>query len=116
LFASDLTAEHLPLLRNILTRSLATIQTMWGIDPALITAFVHYLPAYYHFHVHFTHLAYDSDVVGKGVGRGHLLTDIISNLELSGTYYAARPLTIILPTNHPLHNKLLAAQGKNQAK
>jgi len=52
----DLTAEHLPLLKNIRDKSLAEIQKRFNLAPSQIRAFFHYLPTYFHMHIHFVHV------------------------------------------------------------
>lgn len=74
----DLTPEHLPLLRNIRDKSLAEIERRWGVLPCQLRAFVHYLPSYFHFHVHFTHWTCQTGVQTE---RAVLLEDLILRLE-----------------------------------
>lgn len=52
----DLRPEHLPLLRNVLHKGAQAIQEAYGVPAAQLRAFVHYLPSYYHLHVHFMHM------------------------------------------------------------
>lgn len=52
----DLRPEHLPLLRNVLHRGAEAIREAYGVPAAQLRAFVHYLPSYYHLHVHFMHM------------------------------------------------------------
>ena len=51
----DLTAEHLGMLKSIREGSLAAIEKKYGVKSANIRAFFHYLPTYFHLHVHFVH-------------------------------------------------------------
>jgi len=63
--------------------------------------FVHYQPQFYHFHVHFTRL---ENEVGCAVERGHLLSDVIQNLEFDEGYYCKRIITYKLKKGSPLQN------------
>jgi hypothetical protein len=51
------------------------IQDRYSVPPDQLRMFVHYLPSYYHFHVHVTHVKLSS--MGAAVGKAHLLEDII---------------------------------------
>eukprot|EP01104_Vermistella_antarctica_P006849 TRINITY_DN1754_c0_g1_i12.p1 TRINITY_DN1754_c0_g1~~TRINITY_DN1754_c0_g1_i12.p1 ORF type:complete len:316 (-),score=65.22 TRINITY_DN1754_c0_g1_i12:605-1552(-) len=87
----DLTAQHLPLLRNIVAAGTSAIAKRYGLADArnLLRVFVHYLPSYYHFHVHFTHANRVTPSSGMLVGRAVLLE---TGLPVAGLYlkgYAA---------------------------
>ena len=99
----DLTAAHLPLLQAILTQAPATIRTIYGVEVDQLRIFVHYHPQFYHFHVHFTRL---ENEVGCQVERGHLLTDLIQNLQWRSDYYQQRTLTYKLPVTDQLYAKM----------
>jgi len=83
----DLSAEHLPLLRNILSAGTAAIERIYGVPANELRVFVHYQPQFYHFHVHFTRLHND---LGCQVERAHLLPEIISTLEAEPLAYTQR--------------------------
>ncbi|KAL7981511.1 hypothetical protein Chor_002407, partial [Crotalus horridus] len=82
----DLTAEHLPLLRNILQEG--------G-------------PSYFHLHVHFTALSYDAP--GCSVERALLLSDVMYHLELDSQYYQKCPLAFAVRADEPLLKKFQEA-------
>jgi len=97
----ELNATHLPLLKNILTKGLASIRSKYNVESAQIRAYLHYYPSYYHLHVHFNHLQYD--VGGHQVGKAHLLQDVIDNIEnVAGDFYAKKTLPVTLFENDPL--------------
>ena len=102
----DLRAAHLPLLEAILARGTHTIEQVYGVPPEQLRVFVHYMPQFFHFHVHFTRLHSD---LGCQVERAHLLQDIIANLRADGEYYAKRTLYYQLKEN----DKLLGAQREH---
>ncbi|XP_062995553.1 m7GpppX diphosphatase [Elgaria multicarinata webbii] len=103
----DLTAEHLPLLRNISQEGKEAIVKRFGIAGTRLRVYLHYQPSYYHLHVHFTALSYDAP--GCSVERAHLLSDVISNLELDSWYYEKRPLAFALRADEPLLKKFQEA-------
>ena len=51
----DLRAEHLPLLKSIRDNSTSAISERFGLKATQIKALFHYLPTFYHLHVHFVH-------------------------------------------------------------
>nr|XP_033775007.1 m7GpppX diphosphatase [Geotrypetes seraphini] len=103
----DLTAEQLPLLRNILQEGQEAILKRYSLPGNQLRVYVHYQPSYYHLHVHFTALGFDA--AGIAVERAHLLSDVIANLELDPLYYQKRTLTYALRANEPLLKKFLDA-------
>lgn len=96
--------EHIPMLQNLQQEGLAAIETIYGVKADQIRCFVHYQPQFYHFHVHFTRL---ENEIGATVERGHLVSDIIQNLEMDPLYYQKRTITYKLKKCTPLHNLLL---------
>ncbi|XP_058050847.1 m7GpppX diphosphatase isoform X2 [Ahaetulla prasina] len=106
----DLTAEHLPLLRNILKEGGEAIQKRFGLAKAQLRVYVHYQPSYFHFHVHFTALSYDAP--GCSVERALLLSDVMYHLELDSQYYQKCPLTFPVRAGEPLLKKFQEA-GKD---
>uniref|UniRef100_A0A8D0BJP6 m7GpppX diphosphatase n=1 Tax=Salvator merianae TaxID=96440 RepID=A0A8D0BJP6_SALMN len=103
----DLTAEHLPLLRSILKEGKEAVVKRFAIAGTQLRVYLHYLPSYYHLHVHFTALNYDAP--GCCVERAHLLSDVIDNLELDSLYYQKRTLTFALRADEPLLKKFREA-------
>ncbi|KAM9519649.1 m7GpppX diphosphatase [Guaruba guarouba] len=103
----DLTAEHLPLLRNILQEGKEAIMKHFSVPGSQLRIYLHYHPSYYHLHVHFTALGYDAP--GISVERAHLLTDVIDNLVLDSTYYQKRALTFTLQADKELFKRFQEA-------
>jgi len=95
----DLTGAHIPLLKSILDQGKAAIAETYGVEGNQLRIFVHYIPQFYHLHVHFTRLWNDA---GVQVERAHLLEDIIQNLESDDDYYAKRTISYKLPVNDRL--------------
>ncbi len=81
----DVTADHIPLLEDIVQTGKRAIAKEVGIDEDVIRVYVHYPPSFYHFHVHFIHVK----VEGSGVRaeRAMLLSTILQNLRLKHDYY-----------------------------
>lgn len=77
----DLTADHLPLLNNILVNGSASISEKYGVPASQLRIYIHYQPSYYHLHVHFTSLQF------RPLERAHLLKTVINNIELKSSYY-----------------------------
>lgn len=73
-----------------------------------LRVYLHYLPSYYHLHVHFTALGFEAP--GSGVERAHLLAQVIENLECDPKHYQQRTLTFALRTDDPLLQLLQKAQ------
>lgn len=96
----DLRARHIPILRSIISDGLKTINDIYGVKDDQVRIFVHYQPQFYHFHVHFTRL---NNEIGAQVERGHLLTDIIQNLEMDSNYYKKRTISFKLRISDPLY-------------
>jgi len=97
----DLRAEHLPMLKSMQQQGLDAIEKIYGVESDQIRCFVHYQPQFYHFHVHFTRL---ENEVGSTVERGHLVSDIVQNLEMDPLYYTKRTIAYKLKKGTPLHN------------
>nr|XP_021151616.1 m7GpppX diphosphatase [Columba livia] len=105
----DLTAEHLPLLRNILREGEEAVTKRFGVAASRLRVYLHYQPSYYHLHVHFTALGYEAP--GSGVERAHLLADVIDNLAADPAFYQKRALTFALRADEPLFHKLGREDG-----
>jgi len=96
----DLRGEHISMLKNLQKEGLKAIENIYGVASDQIRIFVHYQPQFYHFHVHFTRL---ENEIGSTVERGHLLVDIIQNLEMDSSFYEKRTIAYKLKKLTPLH-------------
>ncbi|XP_037271565.2 decapping enzyme, scavenger [Rhipicephalus microplus] len=99
----DLTADHLPLLRNINDKVNAALLLQFGIPSHRLRGYLHYQPSYYHLHVHFSVLGFDAP--GTHVERAHLLPTVISNLETCPDYYQKATLGFTVKEGDGLHTK-----------
>lgn len=107
----DLTADHLPLLKNIRDNGVAAIEEKYGIKRSQLRIYVHYQPSFYHFHVHFTYLKHDAP--GIYCERSHLLDSIISNIELLADYYQKSTLSFTVRESDALYTKYAPLLNQN---
>ena len=99
----DLRGEHIPLLTAMAKEGMVAIKKIYGLESSQIRIFVHYQPQFYHFHVHFTRL---ENEVGCAVEKGHLVSDIVQNLDMDSDYYTKRTISFRLRTTDNLYKKL----------
>jgi len=109
----DLRSQHLPMLRSILSECPAAIEEIYGVQGNQLRIFVHYQPQFYHFHVHFTRLWNE---IGCQVERGHLLSDIVQNLESDGDFYEKRSISLKLPVDDNLYRHMKEAQEESNTR
>uniref|UniRef100_A0A674MVH5 m7GpppX diphosphatase n=2 Tax=Takifugu rubripes TaxID=31033 RepID=A0A674MVH5_TAKRU len=102
-----LTAEHLPLLKNVFQKGKEAIMEKYGLPASKLRVYLHYQPSYYHLHVHFTMLGYEAP--GCGVERAHLLGDVIQNLQSNPDYYKSHTLSFPLRAEDGLLTKFREA-------
>ena len=68
-----------------MAQSKAVLAERFAVPPEELLCYLHYLPQFYHLHVHISHTHRHHS---RGVERAHLLEDIIHNLQLDSSYYA----------------------------
>uniref|UniRef100_A0AAR5PA77 m7GpppX diphosphatase n=1 Tax=Dendroctonus ponderosae TaxID=77166 RepID=A0AAR5PA77_DENPD len=100
----DLTAEHLPLLNKIKATTINAIKSKYGLDGSQLRIYLHYQPSFYHLHIHFTYLRHEAP--GILAERAHLLTTVISNLELISDYYQKATIPFVVRENDSLFEEL----------
>ncbi|KAK9885954.1 hypothetical protein WA026_013830 [Henosepilachna vigintioctopunctata] len=100
----DLKKHHLPLLKNILKKGVEVISSKYGLNSSQLRIYVHYQPSFYHFHVHFTYIRYDAP--GILAERAHILSNIISNIELLPNYYQEVTIPFVIRENDGLFKAL----------
>ncbi|KAJ8302032.1 hypothetical protein KUTeg_021019 [Tegillarca granosa] len=100
----DLDQSHLPLLKNILKKSLEAVKEKFGVSKDKLRVYIHYLPSYYHLHVHITHVKLEAP--GFEADHAHLLSDVIENIELCSDYYKQRTLTYKVREQDELYKRL----------
>jgi len=106
----DLNETHLPLLNNIKTKSCQVIQEKYGLTRDQLRIYIHYQPSYYHFHIHFTSLAYEDC---GSVERIHLLDTVINNITICSDYYQKSSLLFPIKQNDPIFKALADKTDNN---
>lgn len=76
------------------------IKSKYGLDASQLRVYFHYQPTFYHLHAHFTYLRHEAP--GITAERAHLLTNVISNIELLGDYYQKATLQYCVNDSRPL--------------
>lgn len=99
----SLTAEHLPLLRNVQAKAVAAINEKYQLDETQLRIYLHYQPSFYHLHVHFTYLKYEAP--GIHCERSHLLSTVINNIELVGDYYQRAAIPFVIKESDPYYEQ-----------
>jgi m7GpppX diphosphatase len=79
----DLTADHLPMLKSILSEGYKAIHEKFAIPMHKVYAYFHYLPTYWLLHIHFVHV----DKASRDAREQIPLEVVINNLEMNGKYY-----------------------------
>ena len=104
----DLRAEHLPLLRRVLSEAPAAVHERLAAAeteaplPQLV-CYVQYEPLYWYLHVHVVSVQHKmftewtgSNLALMALDRWHTLEDVIERLELRGDYYAHAQLPCLV--------------------
>lgn len=95
--------------------SLKVLEAKYGLRRSSVRVYVHYLPTYYHLHVHFSHvkipygkttvsplwpfkpeLSCKLLMIGTHTGKAVLLEDIIYNLSCNSDHYKNATLSIAM--------------------
>jgi m7GpppX diphosphatase len=96
----DLNETHLKLLLKVQRESLGAICKKYKVSKNEIRAYVHYLPTYFHFHVHFSHV--NKEERSLQCEKAHSFNEIIQNIQLVGSYYQKATLEYALRDTDPL--------------
>jgi len=102
----DLKGEHLGLLKSIRDQGAAAIKKHYGMNRTELRIFIHYLPQFYYFHVHFTGPSIDFGIYAD---QARMLDEVIGNLEMDSEYYSKCKLVIKVGTEE-LKKALLPEQ------
>ncbi|XP_076758322.1 decapping enzyme, scavenger [Xylocopa sonorina] len=101
----ELNASHLPLLKNIRDSGISVIAKKFNIPASQLRIYLHYQPSYYYLHVHFAYLMFETP--GIYVEKAHLLSTVISNIELIHDYYTKTVLSYVVTEGDHLYTKFL---------
>lgn len=106
----DLTGQHVPMLKRMLSASLEAAERETGIRQDRIMAYVHYPPSVYQLHVH---IAYPYGQFGhRDAYRIHNLASVINNLEIDPQYYQKATLHMAILRNSQHLAALLDESGE----
>lgn len=108
----DIRGSHLDMLKGLLQECQKVIGETYGVTSDMTRCFFHYQPQFYHAHIHFTRI---HNEIGAQVERGHLIFDVIQNLEMDPDYYAKRTITYALKVSDPLYHRIDAFQSATEA-
>lgn len=100
----DLNHTHLEFLKNIRDKSIQFIKKKYQIDRSQLRIFFHYLPSFYHLHIHFTYLIHEAP--GIFCEKSHLLDSVINNIELMPDYYQKAKLSFVVHESDKLYSKI----------
>lgn len=89
----ELTSEHIPLLENIQRMCHRVIKEKYGLKASQLKMYFHYLPSYYHLHVHIINIKYEAPGAGQ---TNVLLENAIANLKLFPDYFQRATLALSL--------------------
>lgn len=81
----DLTSAHIPLLNEILGNAVEAVAKYLEFPRDEIRCYFHYHPSFYHLHVHFSHSSHGT--LSVSTERAHLVSKVLSNLEICPDYY-----------------------------
>ncbi|KAG8228930.1 hypothetical protein J437_LFUL007322 [Ladona fulva] len=99
----DLRSNHVSLLKNIYYRGKEVIEEKYGLPGSRLRIFFHYQPSFFHLHVHFTCISHEA--FGINAGKAHLLSSVISNIEVYPNYYKDITLPFFLKESDNLFLK-----------
>jgi len=90
---------------------LAELRKRYGLAPAALRVYMHYLPTFWWAHVHFANLTCPMMGASTTVGKAILLDDIIDNLTRDPDFYATASLSFVVGDHDSLYTHLRAAGG-----
>uniref|UniRef100_A0A7E4W2W2 m7GpppX diphosphatase n=1 Tax=Panagrellus redivivus TaxID=6233 RepID=A0A7E4W2W2_PANRE len=102
----SLTPAHLPLLRNIKTKVEEIVKEKYNLKPSQLKMYFHYLPSYFHLHVHIINLKYDAPASGM---TSIPLQEAITNIEAFPDYYQKATLMFVKRKSEDIIQKFVAA-------
>ena len=81
----DLTAEHIPLLEDML-RVTEQIEKIYKIPACMLRTYFHYKPSTWHLHLHINNINSPKNYC-YNIERCHTLANVINNIKCDGNYY-----------------------------
>ncbi|KAG8458508.1 hypothetical protein KFE25_003043 [Diacronema lutheri] len=105
----DLRGAHAQVLRELRDGVVACICAKYGVPANQLRAYLHYLPSFWHLHIHFNVLGCPTVGGGLNVGKALLLDDVIDQLERDPMHFARAAITYAIGSNDTLYAALRAA-------
>ena len=107
----DLDYKNLPLLEHMKKVITNLLQKKFKIKKEQVYMFFHYLPSFFHLHLHVCGLTNIN--TQKKFGRHHLLDNVIQNIQFKNDYYQKVTLIYEIPAKHSLFKKLKLVNKKS---
>ena len=107
----DLNGKNLPLLQHMKKIIINLLQKKYKIKEEQVYMFFHYLPSFFHLHLHVCGLRNIN--MQKKFGRHHLLDNVIQNITFKNDYYQKCTLIYEIPTKHSLFKKIKQVNKKS---
>lgn len=76
-------------------------------EASQLRIYLHYQPSFYHLHIHFCYLRHEAP--GILAEKAHLLSNVISNIEIAPDYYKKVTLPFTVRENDNLFTELVKA-------
>ena len=96
----DLNSDSLDLLEHMKKTIGSIVQKKFKIKENKMYMFFHYLPSFFHLHLHICGL--NNLNIEFKFGRHHLLDNVIQNIKFKSDYYQKAMLTYEIPNKHSL--------------
>tara|TARA_B110001452_G_scaffold128536_1_gene106806 strand:- start:200 stop:1114 length:915 start_codon:yes stop_codon:yes gene_type:complete len=103
----DLTGAHVPMLRALRDGVQAELLKRFGVRADQLRCYMHYLPSFWHAHIHFAALTCPGMGASTAAGKAILLEDIIDWLERDGTHFQTASLSFVVGDRDPLYKRLV---------
>jgi m7GpppX diphosphatase len=105
----DLRGEHVGPLCKLRDGILACLQDKYGVERGQVRAYFHYLPSFWHAHIHVNVLGCPNICAGLSAGKAILLDDVIDWLERDPTHFETAAITFSVGEGDKLFAALKAA-------
>lgn len=107
----DLNESHLPLLHKMDTEGRKQVSKYFEVPEDQIRCYFHYHPSFYHLHLHYSHVMHLAH--GVTTERAHMLTDVISNISLVGSYYQKATIEFPLRSTDAFYEHIISECEKS---
>ena len=97
----NLNGQHLSLLRNIRSAGMDAITEKYGVPAEKLCAYFHYLPSFFHLHVHISHI----NAMGNSSCRNVLLDDVIEMLDNDPVACSKKSFTFAVSPDDKLYEQ-----------